>query len=83
MASPQFSHRLEHVFAQPEAYNPDRFAPGQEVDKGLPFSYIAFGGGRHGCMGTTFAYLQVLCCDATTCHVSSVLKGPECVTFED
>jgi sterol 14alpha-demethylase len=60
MASPQFSHRLEHVFPQPEAYKPDRFAPGQEVDKGLPFSYIAFGGGRHGCMGTTFAYLQVL-----------------------
>lgn len=59
MASPQFSHRLEHVFAEPDTYNPDRFAPGQEVERGLPFSYIAFGGGRHGCMGTTFAYLQI------------------------
>lgn len=24
-----------------------------------PFSFIGFGGGRHGCMGTNFAYLQI------------------------
>ena len=24
-----------------------------------PFSFIGFGAGRHGCMGTNFAYLQI------------------------
>lgn len=31
----------------------------REEEKALPFSYIGFGGGRHGCMGQNFAYLQV------------------------
>lgn len=58
-ASPTFSHRLRNVFNQPDAYQPDRFLPPREEDKALPFSYIGFGGGRHGCMGQNFAYLQV------------------------
>ncbi|GAB4822084.1 hypothetical protein N2152v2_009130 [Parachlorella kessleri] len=57
--SPTFSHRLKHVFAEPNAYQPDRYQPPREEDKALPFSYIGFGGGRHGCMGQNFAYLQV------------------------
>lgn len=48
--SPTFSHRLPHVFSEPEQYQPDRFAPPREEDKPLPFSYLGFGGGRHGCM---------------------------------
>ena len=39
-------------------YDPDRFGPGREEDK-KSFSFIGFGGGRHGCMGSNFAYLQV------------------------
>lgn len=49
-ASPTFSHRLPHVFTNPDGYEPDRFAPPREEDKPVPFSYIGFGGGRHGCM---------------------------------
>ena len=40
-------------------YDPDRFGPGREEDKQKPFSFIGFGGGRHSCMGETFAYMQV------------------------
>ncbi|EFN54386.1 hypothetical protein CHLNCDRAFT_56217 [Chlorella variabilis] len=58
-ASPTFSHRLPHVFKQPDEYQPDRFLPPREEDKPLPFSYLGFGGGRHGCMGQNFAYLQI------------------------
>lgn len=36
-----------------------RYLPPREEDKVKPFSYVGFGGGRHGCMGTNFAYLQV------------------------
>ena len=57
--SPTFSHRLESVYKDPDAYDPDRFGPGREEDKQKPFSFIGFGGGRHSCMGETFAYMQV------------------------
>ncbi len=57
-ASPAFAHRLPQVFPRPDAFEPDRFAPPREEDKAAPFSFIGFGGGRHGCMGSNFAYLQ-------------------------
>ena len=41
---------------------PDRFVDGPDKGRGRrlrPFSFIGFGGGRHGCMGTNFAYLQI------------------------
>eukprot|EP00891_Asterochloris_glomerata_P008191 jgi/Astpho2/8191/e_gw1.00120.216.1_t len=51
LTSPGYSHRLGSVFQEPLKYDPDRFR--------VPFSFIGFGGGRHGCMGSNFAYLQI------------------------
>ncbi|KAF5443648.1 hypothetical protein F2P56_036186 [Juglans regia] len=58
--SPAFANRLPHIFKNPDSYDPDRFAVGREEDKVAgAFSYISFGGGRHGCLGEPFAYLQI------------------------
>ncbi|VAI03826.1 unnamed protein product [Triticum turgidum subsp. durum] len=58
--SPAFANRLPHIFKNPDSYDPDRFAAGREEDKVAgAFSYISFGGGRHGCLGEPFAYLQI------------------------
>ncbi|CAN6895801.1 unnamed protein product [Brassica oleracea] len=58
--SPAFANRLPHIFKIPESYDPNRFSVGREEDKaGGAFSYISFGGGRHGCLGEPFAYLQI------------------------
>ncbi|KAL6771334.1 CYP51G1 [Auxenochlorella protothecoides x Auxenochlorella symbiontica] len=57
--SPSFSHRLKHVFKDADSFQPERFRAPREEDKAAPFSYIGFGGGRHGCMGSQFAYLQI------------------------
>jgi len=57
--SPSFSHMLPSVFSKPEKYDPSRWAPPREEDKAKPFSFIGFGGGRHGCIGSSFAYLQI------------------------
>lgn len=58
--SPAFANRLPHIFKDPDRYDPDRFAAGREEDKANgAFSYISFGGGRHGCLGEPFAYLQI------------------------
>lgn len=58
-ASPAFAHRLPEVFTQPDSYQPERYEKPREEDKKVPFSYIGFGGGRHGCLGQNFAYLQI------------------------
>ncbi|XP_027335839.1 sterol 14-demethylase [Abrus precatorius] len=58
--SPAFANRLSHVFKDPDRFDPDRFAVGREEDKVAgAFSVISFGGGRHGCLGEPFAYLQI------------------------
>lgn len=59
MISPAVAHRLPHVFADPERYDPDRFGPGREEHRKARHAIITFGGGKHGCIGLTFAYLQV------------------------
>lgn len=59
MVSPGVAHRLPEVFADPERYDPDRFGPGREEQRKAKYTIITFGGGRHGCIGLTFAYLQV------------------------
>lgn len=56
--SPMVAHRDDRVFQSALEYDPDRYAPGREEDK-RPFAYIAFGGGRHKCMGNAFAILQI------------------------
>jgi sterol 14-demethylase len=57
--SPNFNHVLPHVFANPTAYEPERFAAPRDEDKKKPFAWMGFGGGRHACIGQNFAYLQV------------------------
>ncbi|PKU74487.1 obtusifoliol 14-alpha demethylase [Dendrobium catenatum] len=58
--SPAFANRLPSIYKDPDTYDPDRFSPGREEDKVAgAFSYISFGGGRHGCLGEPFAYLQI------------------------
>eukprot|EP01025_Chloroclados_australasicus_P016193 TRINITY_DN1801_c0_g1_i3.p2 TRINITY_DN1801_c0_g1~~TRINITY_DN1801_c0_g1_i3.p2 ORF type:complete len:281 (-),score=35.07 TRINITY_DN1801_c0_g1_i3:486-1202(-) len=59
MVSPSFNHRLPNVFKNPDQYDPSRFAAPRSEDKQIPFAFIGFGGGRHGCMGYNFAFLQI------------------------
>jgi sterol 14-demethylase len=59
MVSPAVSHRIAEVFVRPDRYDPERFAPGRAEDRKARFALITFGGGKHGCLGMTFAYLQV------------------------
>jgi sterol 14-demethylase len=56
--SPTVAHRMPEVFADPDRFDPDRFAPPREEDK-RDFAFIAFGGGRHKCLGNAFAILQI------------------------
>jgi sterol 14-demethylase len=59
MVSPAVSHRIPEVFADPDRYDPDRFGPERQEDRAHQHALIGFGGGRHRCIGSTFAYQQV------------------------
>ena len=52
------SHTLSVVSSDADTYKPERFKEPAE-DKAAFASFIGFGGGRHGCMGETFAYMQI------------------------
>ena len=56
--SPSVAHRIEGVFPEADSFCPHRFGPPREEDK-QPFAFIAFGGGRHKCLGNAFAILQI------------------------
>jgi len=55
--SPGFAMRLPELYTNPDTFDPHRFDRGE--DKNLPYSYISFGGGRHGCPGENFAIVQI------------------------
>jgi sterol 14-demethylase len=56
--SPWVAHRDQAVFTEATTYDPRRFDPSRAEDA-QPFAYIAFGGGRHKCLGNAFALLQI------------------------
>jgi len=56
--APQIAHRIPGVFADPERYDPARFAPDRAEDA-TPYSLIGFGGGVHRCAGVNFAKLEM------------------------
>jgi len=59
-ASAAVANRLPYVYKDPDAYDPDRFAPGRSEDKAAgALSYISFGSGKHRCIGDAFAYLEI------------------------
>ena len=45
ITSPAVSSRMESVFKNPNAFEPERFGPERNEQK-TPFAYLGFGGGR-------------------------------------
>jgi len=59
VVTPPIAHQLSDVFKNPNEFNPERFLGDHAEDQIEKFSFIAFGAGRHSCLGERFAYLQV------------------------
>ena len=56
--SPAVSNRMPECFPEPHRYDPDRYDLGREEDK-QSFAWIPFGAGRHRCVGSAFAMMQI------------------------
>jgi cytochrome P450 len=52
-------HLLPSVFADPERFDPDRFAAPREEDKKTPYALVTFGGGPRICIGVNFAQVEI------------------------
>jgi len=48
----------DSVYPNPTEFDPDRYTAGRNEDA-RPYSYTAFGGGLHACLGEQFGFLQV------------------------
>jgi len=57
--SPWVTHRLPQVFADPDRFDPERFAPPREEHKRTPYALVGFGGGPRLCIGQAFALLEM------------------------
>jgi len=57
MSVPPVGHRIPSVYKNPDKFDPDRFTRGEGNQKN--FEYIAFGAGRHACLGQSFGILQI------------------------
>lgn len=53
------SHMLPDIFANPERFDPDRFAPPREEEKKHPYALVGFGGGPRICIGINFAQVEM------------------------
>ncbi|MFZ5747073.1 MAG: cytochrome P450 [Pseudomonadota bacterium] len=56
---PWLLHRHAMLWDRPDAFDPDRFAPGSEAGRHR-FQYIPFGGGPRICVGARFATAEAL-----------------------
>jgi cytochrome P450 len=55
--SPYVMHHLPQYFADPEAFQPERFTA--QFEKSLPkYAYMPFGGGTRVCIGNSFAMME-------------------------
>lgn len=57
-AAPPVTHRMSHLFPNPEVFDPDRYTSERAEDKNL-MAYQPFGGGKHRCSGNAFAMFQI------------------------
>ncbi|REK19120.1 MAG: cytochrome P450 [Planctomycetota bacterium] len=61
---PWVTHRDARFFPDPDAFDPERFAP-TRIDEIPPFAYIPFGGGPRACIGAGFATMEMVLILAT------------------
>jgi sterol 14-demethylase len=56
--SPAVSNRMRECFPDPDRFDPGRYAADRGEDRQL-FAWIPFGAGRHRCVGSAFAMMQL------------------------
>jgi sterol 14-demethylase len=59
VVSPSVTGRCADVYTNPDTFDPDRFAEPRKEHEKMRHANLAFGSGRHKCIGENYAILQV------------------------
>jgi cytochrome P450 len=68
-------HRRADLWERPEAFDPDRFAPGRQAGRPA-FAYQPFGAGPRACMGAAFAMTEITTVLATLVRGARLTPEP-------
>lgn len=58
-ASPKVSNRIAEDFPEPESFDPGRYLDPRQEDLVNRWTWIPFGAGKHRCVGSAFAMMQL------------------------
>ncbi len=74
--APYIVHRDPNVFANPETFDPSRFAQ-DRIESIVPYGYIPFGGGPRICIGNSMATMQIMLMAVTVLQRFRVILAQE------
>lgn len=78
---PYATHRLAHIYPEPEKFKPERFDT-ENVEKRHPYAFIPFSAGPRYCIGNRFAILEIKTIVSRLLRSYQLLPVPGKTTFE-
>lgn len=78
---PYATHRLAHIYPEPEKFKPERFAT-ENVEKRHPYAFIPFSAGPRYCIGNRFAIMEIKTIVSRLLRSYQLLPVPGKTTFE-